>query len=212
MSNELILIIIGIFFIVIAFASLFFKRDDKKTSLNTLVIIIGTIGVLIIIYVGFSYDSTNASGQIEKVIKRNRLKIDYPVTKIKVTSPVNGDSVDCRILTTGVYPENHTKDIWILLKPSDNKYYPQSDHTNTSYKRNGEWQVITRFGGDNGEQFKIMVYETDANTSAFFSNTITEWKSNKAYPGLLEKDIPNGATLIDEINVSLNKNCRGAHQ
>ena len=45
------------------------------------------------------------------------------------------------------------KDIWVLLKPSNNKYYPQSDHTNTSYKRDGEWQVITRFGGDKGESY-----------------------------------------------------------
>jgi hypothetical protein len=112
----------------------------------------------------------------------------------------------------GVYPKNHTKDIWVLLKPTDNRYYPQSDHTNTSYKRNGEWQVITRFGGDNKEKFKIMIYEVDAKTSTFFTKTIANWKTNTTYPGLLESEIPKGAVLIDEINVSMNKNCRGAHQ
>ncbi|MCB9351703.1 MAG: hypothetical protein H6573_30050 [Lewinellaceae bacterium] len=55
------------------------------------------------------------------------------------------------------------------MKPSDNKYYPQSDHTNTSFKRNGEWQVITRFGGDEGEAYDIIVYETDPSASQFLA-------------------------------------------
>lgn len=60
----------------------------------------------------------------------------------------------------GVYPETHDKGIWVLLKPSDERYYLQSDHTNTSYKRNEEWQVITRFGGYQGEAYDYaIIYE-----------------------------------------------------
>ena len=90
-----------------------------------------------------------------------------------------------------------------------NKYYPQSDHTNTSYKRKGEWQVITRFGGDKGEQYEIIVYETDASASQFFSSTIESWKELLSYPGLEPEELPKGANEVDRIVVSLIDNCRG---
>jgi hypothetical protein len=111
----------------------------------------------------------------------------------------------------GVYPEGHDKDIWVLLKPSDEKYYPQSDHTNTSYKRNGEWQVITRFGGDKGESYDIIVYEADSTASQFFSKTIEDWKALNEYAGLEEEELPGGLSEVDRIVVSLKENCRGVH-
>jgi len=148
-------------------------------------------------------------GQIEQVAMGNKLSIEYPVNNVQVISPVEGDSVKCRILTMGVYPDSHAKDIWVLLKPSDNKYYPQSDHTNTSYKRNGEWQVITRFGGDKGESYDIIIYETDSLASQYFSATIQNWKEALSYPGLELEALPKGAIEIDRIVVSLKDNCRG---
>lgn len=93
--------------------------------------------------------------------------------------------------------------------PSDELYYPQSDHTNTSFKRNGEFQVITRFGGDALENYDIIVYETNENASAFFTQTIEEWKAALEYPGLTEDQIPAGAIEVDRITVSLIENCRG---
>ena len=126
-----------------------------------------------------------------------------------MTSPLNLDSVNCRILTMGVYPEGHENDIWVLLKPSDNRYYPQSDHTNTSYKLDGEWQVVTRFGGDHGEKYELIVYETDADASSFFSTTIEDWNKQKSYPGLEQDEIPAGAAEVDRVSVYLKKNCRG---
>ena len=109
----------------------------------------------------------------------------------------------------GVYPEGHEKDIWVVLKPSDEKYYPQSDHTNTSFKLDGEWQVVTRFGGDYGEKYELIIYETDASASEFFSTTIQDWKDQESYPGLEDAVMPSGATEVDRINVYLRKNCRG---
>jgi hypothetical protein len=97
----------------------------------------------------------------------------------------------------------------VLLKPTDNKYYPQSDHTNTSFKLNGEWQVITRFGGDKGEAFDIIVYEADPTASEFFTNTIQDWKDALSYPGLEEEELPPGAVEVDRITVFLADNCRG---
>ena len=119
------------------------------------------------------------------------------------------DSVDCRILTMGVYPEGHSKDIWVMIRPTDNRYYPQSDHTNTSYKRDGEWQVVTRFGGDLGEAYDLIIYETDATTSSFFSETIEKWKQADDYPGLKLEEIPKGATEVDRLTIYTRKNCRG---
>ena len=111
----------------------------------------------------------------------------------------------------GVYPVAHDKDIWVVLKPSGDKYYPQSDHTNTSYKRNGEWQVIIRFGGDKDESYEIITYETDATASDFFSATILSWKNSESYSGLSLEEIPEGAKEVDRITVSLQENCRGVH-
>ena len=198
MSTEIILIIIGSFFILVAIAS----------SLK-LKVPLGLIGILLIIYGGYSYGNINLQGQIEQAVIGKSLLVEGPINKVQVTSPIENDSVQCRILTTGVYPDAHNKDIWVVLRPSDDRYYPQSDHTNTSYKRNGEWQVITRFGGDQGELYEVIVYETDKEASQFFSTTIEQWKNSQSYPGLKAEEIPSGATEVDRINVALKDNCRG---
>jgi len=146
---------------------------------------------------------------LEQVAVGNRLQIEVPIQRVQVISPLEGDSVKCRILTMGVYPDAHDQDIWVLLKPTDNKYYPQSDHTNTSYKRDGEWQVITRFGGDKGEPYDLIAFEADASASQFFSETIENWKEMRSYPGLELEDIPGTAREVDRIVVVLKDNCRG---
>jgi len=206
MSSEVIIIIIGAILVLLAII-------DSIKSLGLLnpkiQIPLGVIGILLIIYGGFSYGSINLQGQIEQVEVGKKINVQYPVEKIQVISPIEGDSVQCRILTMGVYPESHDKDIWVLLKPSDEKYYPQSDHTNTSYKRDGEWQVITRFGGDKGESYDVIVYETDSIASNFFSATIQKWKDALAYPGLEMEELPKGAIEVDRLTVSLKDGCRG---
>jgi hypothetical protein len=211
MSSELIIILVGAVLLLLAILDSIIKVSSSGLINIKLRIPMGVIGVLLIIYGGFSYGAINLQGQIEQAVVGNKLQVKYPVESVQVISPIEGDSVQCRILTMGVYPESHDKDIWVLLKPSDNMYYPQSDHTNTSYKRNGEWQVITRFGGDKGESYEIIVYETDASTSQFFSSTIESWKEAESYPGLELEDIPSGATEVDRIVVSLQDNCRGVH-
>jgi hypothetical protein len=211
MSSELIIILVGAVLLLLAILDSIIKVSSSGLINIKLRIPMGVIGVLLIIYGGFSYGAINLQGQIEQAVVGNKLQVKYPVESVQVISPIEGDSVQCRILTMGVYPESHDKDIWVLLKPSDNMYYPQSDHTNTSYKRNGEWQVITRFGGDKGESYEIIVYETDASTSQFFSSTIESWKEAESYPGLELEDIPSGATEVDRIVISLQDNCRGVH-
>lgn len=176
-----------------------------------LMIALGLIGLALLFYGGFSYGTMLPKGYVETFDTGNKLQVKYPVEKVQVISPVNMDTVNCRILTMGVYPEAHTKDIWVLLKPTDNKYYPQSDYTNTSYKESGKWQVVTRFGGDKGEAFELFVYETDATASQFFSETIAKWKAADAYEGLQAEELPAGAIEIDRIQITLERNCRGIH-
>ena len=206
----MVIIIIGVVFFLLAIGDSIKVKDSSRGLVNTkLRIPLGIIGILLIIYGGYSYGTYSLPGQIEQVKVENKLAIQYPIENVQVISPVEGDSVKCRILTMGVYPSSHDKDIWVLLKPSDNKYYPQSDHTNTSYKRNGEWQVITRFGGDKGESFEIIVYETDSSASQYFSSTIQNWKDSLSFPGLEDEELPNGAKEVERIVVSLKDNCKG---
>ncbi len=180
----------------------------KNTSLR---IALGIVGIVLLFYGGFSYGAMNPMAYIETYDTGNKIQVEYPVKRIQVVSPVDRDSVSCRILTMGVYPETLTNDIWVLLKPSDNKYYPQSDYTNTSYKENGKWQVVTRFGGDQGETVDLVVYETDAAASQFFSETIAAWKTADDYVGLTIDELPSGATEIERMQLSLAGNCRGIH-
>ncbi len=210
MSAQLLIILVGIVLIGVTVLSSLGKKDSGTQLLNPKVgIPLGVLGVAMIIYGSYTSDVAHVSSQMEQITRGNQLQVEGPVTSVKVISPVEADSVDCRILSMGVYPKGHEKDIWVVLKPTDEKYYPQSDHTNTSYKRDGEWQVVTRFGGDLEEKYELIVYETDASASQFFSKTIEDWKAQLSYPGLTDAELPQGATEVDRINVYLGKNCRG---
>ena len=210
MSAQLLIILVGIVLIGVTVLSTLGKKDPGTQLINPKVgVPLGVLGVLMIIYGSYTSDVAYVSSHMEQVTRGNQLEIEGPVTAVRVISPVEADSVDCRILSMGVYPKGHEKDIWVVLKPTDEKYYPQSDHTNTSYKRDGEWQVVTRFGGDLEEKYELIVYETDASASQFFSKTIEDWKAQESYPGLTDADLPQGATEVDRINVYLGKNCRG---
>lgn len=210
MSAETVIMLIGAALILLAVGDSI-KINDKSLDLMSakLKIPLGIIGFMLIMYGSYTAGTPTMSGQIEQAAQGNKLEIQYPVQKIQIISPLDADSVECRILTQGVYPESHEKDIWVLLRPSDDRYYPQSDHTNTSFKRNGEWQVISRFGGDKGESYDIIVYEADAIASDFFTQTIESWKEALSYPGLTLAELPAGATEVDRIVVSLKENCRG---
>ena len=210
MSAEIVILIVGAVLLLIAIGDSIKIKGSSLGLVNIkLKILLGVLGVLLLIYGGYSFGLVNPQTQMEQVNVGNVKQVQYPIETVQVISPLEGDSVKCRILTMGVYPDSHEKDIWVLLRPSDEKYYPQSDHTNTSFKRNGEWQVITRFGGDEGETFEIIVYEADSSASLFFSSTIQTWKDSLFYPGLEIEDLPAGAVEVDRIAVTLKDNCRG---
>ncbi|MCL6296394.1 hypothetical protein [Jejuia spongiicola] len=203
MSTKIIILIIGVLLIVFTLFAV------KKSSSSKLGILLGILGVLMMIYGSYSSDLINYNTQIEQVSTGNKLKITGPVNSVKVVSPIDKDSVDCRILTMGVYPESNKNDIWVLIRPTDDRYYPQSDHTNTSYKRGGKWQVVTRFGGEKGEAYDLIIYEADSTASSFFSSTIAKWKEADDYPGLKLEELPSGSKEVDRIKIYTKENCRG---
>ncbi|MEL7271462.1 MAG: hypothetical protein AAGL34_17955 [Bacteroidota bacterium] len=209
MSTKIVILLIGAALILIAILGGKKGSSGKSLFSTKLVVPLGIIGILMMIYGSYSSNLVNYNTQIEQVSIGNKLKMDGPVDAVRVVSPIDKDSVDCRILTMGVYPESHTKDIWVLIRPTDDRYYPQSDHTNTSYKRDGEWQVVTRFGGDKGEVYDLIIYEADTAASEFFSATIEKWKAVDDYPGLKLAEIPEGAKEVERIKIFNRKNCRG---
>ena len=210
MSAQAIIILVGLVLVGVTILSSLGKKDPGRHLISPKVgIPLAILGVAMIIYGSYTSDVMYVGSQMEQVTRGNQLELEGPVTAVRVTSPVDADRVDCRILSMGVYPQGHEHDIWVVLKPSDDRYYPQSDHTNTSYKRDGEWQVVTRFGGDLEEKYELIVYEADASASQFFSATIEGWKEQDSYPGLMDTEIPPGATEVDRIEVYLGKNCRG---
>ena len=209
MSAKLVIVAIGVLLTVIALL-LSLTGDSGKKILDTKYqVLVGIIGILMMIFGSYSSDLVQYSSQMEQVSIGNKLKIEGPVNAVKVVSPIDKDSVDCRILTMGVYPESHQKDIWVIIRPTDDRYYPQSDHTNTSYKRDGEWQVVTRFGGEKGEAYDLVIYEADSTASSFFSSTIAKWKEADDYPGLQLSEMPEGAKELERIVIYTRKNCRG---
>jgi hypothetical protein len=204
MSATLIMILVG--FVLVAIALIGIGKQSMKVQLGIPLII---VGVVLVFAGSYASQVVKYNTQSEQIATGNKKVIDGPINKVQITSPIALDSVKCRILTMGVYPEGHTKDIWVVLRPTDDRYYPQSDHTNTSFKIDGEWQVVTRFGGDLGEAYDIIVYETDADASKFFSDTIEQWKQAEDYPGIELESMPKGAIEVERIKVFLSKNCRG---
>lgn len=209
MSTKLIILLLGA---ILTLLGVFGAREKNgKKMLNTgLAVALGVVGVCMMIFGSYSSEMMNTTGgRMEQLTVESVKKIDGPVTSTQVISPIDGEKVSCRMLTKGVYPEGNESDIWVLLKPTDKKYYPQADQTNTSFKMNGEWQVITRFGGDKDEPYELIVFEADAAASEFFSKTIEDWNEDGDYVGLTDDQLPAGAKEVDRITISLEHNCRG---
>ncbi|MET1260140.1 hypothetical protein ABV409_12385 [Flagellimonas sp. DF-77] len=209
MSTKILVLTIGVVLLLIAIIGNIKKSSGSRLLNSKIVVPLGVIGILMMIYGSYSSELVNYNTQMEQVSIGNKLKIDGEVDRVKVVSPIDKDSVDCRILTMGVYPDGHQKDIWVVIRPTDDRYYPQSDHTNTSYKRDGEWQVVTRFGGEQGEAYDLIIYEADDAASEFFSSTISKWKEADDYPGLQLAELPPGSKELDRIVIYTKKNCRG---
>ena len=95
MSAEIVIIIVGAVFILIAIGGSIKIKDSSLDLINTkLRIPLGIIGVILIIYGGYSYGAVNLQGQIEQVEVENKKQIEFPIESVQVISPVDGDSVE----------------------------------------------------------------------------------------------------------------------
>ena len=210
MTIEIIIVLIGLMLVLPAIIGTLASNSGGAGPFGpTITIVMAVLGVGLLLYGGFAYGVVTQRGQLEVPAVAGKLQVEHPVQRVHIISPLDGEAVPCRVLTMGVYPQGHDKDIWVLLRPTDNMLYPQSDHTNTSFKRNGEWQVITRYGGSLDENYEVIVFEADAAASQFFTATLEEWKADLFFPGLTDEEMPAGATELDRITVTLAENCRG---
>ena len=115
MSTKIVILSIGVLLTLIAILASKKGNSGKGLISSKLGIPMGIIGILMMIYGSYSSDLVNYNSQIEQVSIGKKLNISGPVNTVKVVSPIDKDSVDCRILTMGVYPKSHEKDIFVII-------------------------------------------------------------------------------------------------
>ena len=111
----------------------------------------------------------------------------------------DGDTVGRHTVVTGTCASDVTGDIWVLVRPDNGLYYPQStdacagEHTT---RLHGRWQVPAVFGeaGDRGARFEVVVVTADAKASAFLADTVSQWCRQQDYPGLAS--LPGGVAAV----------------
>ena len=102
MSTKLIVLSIGVVFALVAILGSIKGSSGKGILSTKFAVSLGILGVLMMIYGSYSSDLVNYNSHMEQVSIGNKLKINGPVESVKVVSPIDKDSVDCRILTMGV--------------------------------------------------------------------------------------------------------------
>ena len=112
MSAEVIIIIVGVVLVLLAIGDSIKIKKSSLGLINPKVRIpLGILGVLLIIFGGYTFGTINPQGQIEQPVLGNKQQIKYPIEKVQVLSPVDGDSVDCRILTCLLYTSDAADDV-----------------------------------------------------------------------------------------------------
>ena len=100
MSALLLIILVGVALIGVSVLSSLGKKDSGTQLINPKVgIPLGVLGVAMIIYGSYTSDVAHVSSQMEQITRGNKVEIEGPVTSVRVISPVEADSVDCRILS-----------------------------------------------------------------------------------------------------------------
>jgi hypothetical protein len=126
---------------------------------------------------------------------------------VRITDPISGTQVPKTYTIRGTYTPDTTADIWVLLFPTNGRWYPQSSdacagiHTEAS---NGQWQVRASFGGPTGEHFDIVVVLANPEASALFDATQRAWCAAGDAPGFLAITLPQEIDQKDRIEVTLN--------
>jgi hypothetical protein len=128
-----------------------------------------------------------------------------PSTKRWITSVAEGDRVAQTITLIGTYPANLADDLWVLILPPNERYYPQSLNAcnrERTPKINGRWEMRVGFGGPNnvGEPFRIVLTTANAQASQVILDTLSAWCQANNFPGL--EQLPPGLTILEQITVT----------
>ncbi len=126
-----------------------------------------------------------------------------PAPEIRITYPVDGDSVPRNIMVQGTsanIPEGYQ--VWVLIYPHTAPlFFPQSVAATVDIR--GEWTSPAYIGLDQPDQigllFDIVAVLADQNAQNVFKTYVAQGMSATAFPGLSE--LPDGAVEYDRITV-----------
>jgi len=128
--------------------------------------------------------------------------------EVQITSPRHCDTgLATGIAASGTYSGDLTgKEIWILVYPTDGKYYPQtldSCKQIPSEASGGNWRTTIGFGGP-PQQYDVVavVTDTDGEASQEFKQWLQKGCETQDFPGYLGNELPGGITEMDAITVS----------
>lgn len=123
----------------------------------------------------------------------------------------NGAVANESVYISGEYISEVKDHIWVLVRPSGGRWYPQSiDPSSERYEGHtdmigGEWSTKCQFGDnqtEKGEPFDIVMVLADEDASANFVEFQNEcYKNNETYPGLLTIELPRGIDEKDRVRV-----------
>lgn len=104
---------------------------------------------------------------------------------------------------------DHEGDIWVLVYPTNARWYPQSINPTSgvhTLEANGTWRTMGTFGGVDSnirEPFDVVVVLANDTASKKFAEKQREWSETKPphYQGLLTIELPHGIEEKDRVRV-----------
>jgi hypothetical protein len=110
----------------------------------------------------------------------------------------SGDQVAQTVTLMGEYSPDFSGDLWVLIVPPSELYYPQSPNAckgEATPRVGNRWELRVGFGGagDEGVPFDIVLVAADPAASREFSGILRQWCETKKFPGLEKDQLPAGA-------------------
>jgi hypothetical protein len=109
-----------------------------------------------------------------------------------------GDEVAQTVTLMGEYPPDFTEDLWVMIVPPSELYYPQSSNAckgEGTPKAGNRWELRVGFGGagDEGIPFKVVLMAADPAASRELARILRQWCQTNDFPGLEKEQLPAGA-------------------
>lgn len=96
------------------------------------------------------------------------------------------------------------KELWILVYPTDNEYYPQTRDACQMLPADaggGVWNTIVNFGGP-PQQYDLVAIVTNSDASETFKKWLKTGCETGDYPGYKRQELPGGIQEVGAITVS----------